>query len=79
MLFPFRPAAISGEPISVLIRRFVSQPDPAPWGRSKWVFRGYLHYGKVLVGSWRGMTTDARSIPWEGPFVASKRIETVAS
>lgn len=53
--------------------------DPTPWGRSKWVFRGYLHYGKVLVGSWRGMTADARSIPWEGPFVASKRVETVAS
>jgi len=53
--------------------------DPTPWGRSRWVFRGYLHYGKVLVGSWRGMTTDARSIPWEGPFVASKRVEAVAS
>lgn len=47
--------------------------DPTLWGRSKWIFRGYLHYGKVLVGSWRGMTTDTRSIPWEGPFVASKR------
>ncbi|KAF8481802.1 hypothetical protein DFH94DRAFT_408329 [Russula ochroleuca] len=47
--------------------------DPSQWGRTRWVFRGYLHYGKVLVGSWRGMTTDVESIPWEGPFVASKR------
>jgi len=53
--------------------------DSTPWGQSRWVFRGYLHYGKVLVGSWRGMTTDARSIPWEGAFVASKRVEAVVS
>ncbi|KAI0295023.1 hypothetical protein BC826DRAFT_1104480 [Russula brevipes] len=47
--------------------------DPNQRGRSRWVFRGYLHYGKVLAGSWRGMTMDVQSIPWEGPFVASKR------
>jgi len=47
--------------------------DPNQRGRSKWVFRGYLHYGQVLVGSWRGMTMDVESVPWEGPFVASKR------
>ncbi|KAI0275292.1 hypothetical protein BC834DRAFT_840152 [Gloeopeniophorella convolvens] len=47
--------------------------DPNQRGRARWVFRGYLQYGKVLVGSWRGMTMDAASIPWEGPFVASKR------
>ncbi|KAI0308340.1 hypothetical protein B0F90DRAFT_1807544 [Multifurca ochricompacta] len=53
---------------------FVRLPtDPNQRGRSRWVFRGYLHYGKVLVGSWRGMTMDVASIPWEGPFVASKR------
>jgi len=46
---------------------------PNQTGRSRWVFRGYLHYGKVLVGSWRSMTTDVASIAWEGPFVASKR------
>jgi len=50
-----------------------SQADPNQRGRSRWVFRGYLHYGKVLVGSWRGMTMDVDSVPWEGPFVASKR------
>jgi hypothetical protein len=27
----------------------------------------------VFVGSWRGMTEDIESIPWEGSFVASKR------
>ncbi|KAI0053416.1 hypothetical protein FA95DRAFT_1579522 [Auriscalpium vulgare] len=37
-------------------------------GRTRWVFRGYIHYGKVLTGSWRGMTVDVGSIPWEGPF-----------
>ncbi|KAI9507819.1 hypothetical protein F5148DRAFT_1201960 [Russula earlei] len=47
--------------------------DPNQRGRSRLVFRGYLHYGKVLVGSWRGMTMDVQSVPWEGPFVASKR------
>jgi len=46
--------------------------EPSPWGRTRWVFRGYLHYGKVFVGSWRGMTADIESIPWEGSFVASK-------
>lgn len=42
-------------------------------GHARWVFRGYLHYGQVLVGSWRGAATDPSSIPWEGPFVASRR------
>ncbi|KAI0320061.1 hypothetical protein OF83DRAFT_1053867 [Amylostereum chailletii] len=44
-----------------------------PRDHTRWVFRGYLHYDQVLVGSWRAMTTDIESIPWEGPFVASKR------
>ncbi|KAF8265775.1 hypothetical protein EI94DRAFT_1734777 [Lactarius quietus] len=41
--------------------------DSTPWGQSRWVC------------SWQlaGMTTDARSIPWEGAFVASKRVEAV--
>jgi hypothetical protein len=44
-------------------------------GLPRWVFRGYIHYGRVLVGSWRGMTNvpgDWMSVPWEGPFVASQ-------
>ena len=52
--------------------RILIQADPSQWGRTRWVFRGYLHYGKVFVGSWRGMTADIESIPWEGSFVASK-------
>jgi len=53
---------------------FLEQYGPqAQNGRTRWVFRGYVHYGQVLVGSWRGMTVDIDSIPWEGPFCASKR------
>ncbi|TFY66405.1 hypothetical protein EVG20_g4681 [Dentipellis fragilis] len=44
-------------------------------GRTRWVFRGYIHYGQALVGSWRGLTQDIDSIPWEGPFVASRRLD----
>ncbi|KAI0066406.1 hypothetical protein BV25DRAFT_1971127 [Artomyces pyxidatus] len=47
--------------------------DPHRRGLTRWVFRGYLHYGQVLVGTWRGMTADVDSIPWEGAFIASKR------
>jgi hypothetical protein len=51
---------------------------PSAPGRTRWVFRGNLHFGMTIVGTWRGMINiagQARAIPWEGAFAMSRRDE----
>ncbi|KAI0035162.1 hypothetical protein K488DRAFT_43975, partial [Vararia minispora EC-137] len=55
----------------IALVRIPSNPNFATW-----VFRGYLHYESVFVGSWRGMTNmhnATTDVPWEGPFVMARR------
>lgn len=45
------------------------QPD----SRGKWIYRGYVTAGDVLVGRWRDTFTPEEFIGYEGTFFLNRR------
>lgn len=45
----------------------------APFQRGKWLYRGYVLGGGVMVGRWRDTVTPEKYVGYEGTFILSKR------
>lgn len=48
-------------------------PPIQPDSRGKWVYRGYILAGNVLVGRWRDTFTPEELVGYEGTFILNRR------